>query len=288
MFNSFRIIGVVHANRVFKACSWLGLTICGWLLVPSMVHAGLIAADDAGNYTSWGSTASSAGQSAAAGSTGISGWTYYNPANNGSQSGSFLGSSANINTSGKSWGIYANSGQTASAVASFSQGSLQAGQQLSVQMQNTSINSGGSVGISLRNSSGQNVFEFYFNGGDTHYDINVWNSSTGNQMATSVGYTSGAMTLNFNQQSGGGWSFDIYTGGTLAQTLSPSTSGTLWSDISQIRFFDYNSGGGNNVYFNNLQVVPEPVTLALPIFAGLLVTAGLSRRVLSRLGSRGN
>lgn len=282
------LTGAFHNGMNLKSCLRLGFITGVCLLAPPVSHAGLIVSDNAGNYTSWGSTATSSTQSAATGSTGIAspGWTFDNPANTPSQSGSFLGSSANINSSsGNSWGLYANSGQTADAFASFSAGSLQAGQQLSVQMQNTGIATGGSVGISLRNSSGQNVFEFYFNGGGSQYNINVWqNAGTGNQIATTVGYTSGPLTLNFNQQSAGGWSFDVYSGNTLDQTLSSSsTSTTLWSSISQIRFFDYNSGGGNNVYFNNLAVVPEPVTLALPIFGGLVLTAGLSRRFLSRV-----
>jgi hypothetical protein len=51
----------------------------------------------------------------------------------------------------------------------------------------------------------------------------------------------------------------------------------------------YDNAGGVNFSANfTVTAVPEPVTLALPIFGGLLVTAGLSRRVLSRLGSRAN
>ena len=52
-------------------------------------------------------------------------------------------------------------------------------------------------------------------------------------------------------------------------------------------------GSGTTVYDNasranfsanfNVTAVPEPVTLALPIFGGLVAIAGLSRRFLSRL-----
>ena len=44
----------------------------------------------------------------------------------------------------------------------------------------------------------------------------------------------------------------------------------------------YDNAGGVN-YSATFTVVPEPVTLALPIFGGLVLTAGLSRRFLSRV-----
>jgi hypothetical protein len=230
------------------------------------------AIDNAGNYGSWGNYQSSSSQ--ANSGTGLGNWTFANTAGgNQGENGSFVGGSGNINSgNGNAWGLYANSGQTANASTPFTAGALTAGQTLSLQMQNTSINSGGTVGFSLWNNFGQNVFEFYIIGfGSGNYNINVWqNAMTGNQIETGVNYTTGPLTLDFSMLAGNAWSFSIYEGNTLEQTLTSSVDGDLWSTISQARLFDYNSGGGNNVYFNNLEIVtaPEPTT-------GLLLASGL-------------
>ncbi|MFM8718553.1 MAG: hypothetical protein ACKOFH_03310, partial [Chthoniobacterales bacterium] len=55
-----------------------------------------------------------------AGANGFTGWTALNTTNDASQAGRFLGASTtSMDTSGQSWGQYANSGQTSSSVYSF-------------------------------------------------------------------------------------------------------------------------------------------------------------------------
>jgi hypothetical protein len=251
------------------------------------VQAQIVASDNAGNYSSWGSNLGSTTQ--ASQGTGFGSWTIGNTAGgNGGENGSFLGGSAqvsqpqNINSgNGNSFGLYANSGQTASAIAPFQEGNLQAYQTFSIELQNNDIQTGGTVGFGLQNSSGQNVFEFYFVGGGSFYDINVWqNAITGNQIASTVGYTSGPMTLDFNLFSGNSWAFSIYEGATLEQTLTSTADGNLWSSVSQARVFNANSGSGspNNFYFNDVQIVPEPATLALFGISGLTLLAFRRRK----------
>lgn len=259
------------------------------LLGVSVQAQTTIATDSAGNYSSWGSPAGSA--TVANGGTGFGTWTFANTAGgNGSENGSFLGGSAqlgqgaNINSlSGNSWGLYANSGQTAEAYMPFSEGNLTAGQTFSLQMQNNDINTGGTVGFSLWNNLNQSVFEFYFTGGGSAYNINVWqNSSTGNQIATSVGYTSSPLTLDFTLGVDNAWQFSIYEGDTLEQTLNSGTDGDLWDNVSQVRLFNYNSGSGSsdNVGFNNADITstPEPSTLALGSLSGLAFLFVIRRR----------
>ena len=83
------------------------------------------------------------------------------------------------------------------------------------------------------------------------------------------GKTITALNLAFALTGVNTYSFNINNG---AYTTSGglSSSGT----IDTLRFFNYNSGinGVANTYdlfFNNLQVVPEPVHVALPVFGGL-------------------
>ena len=262
------------------------LGMLGGLLVSANSRGALYAADNAGNYSAWGTTAGSGTQASAG--TGFGSWSFSNTAGgNSSQNGEFLKSSAqvgqsqNINSpSGNSWGLYANSGQTANAIAPFSGGAMSAGQHLVLEMQNNYIqNSGGVVGFSLRDGSHNTILEFYFTGGGNDYQINVWqNASSGSPHTTSVGYTSGPLTLDFAQGSGNSWTLGITPTGGSTVSYSSSDYGSLWeSSISEIRFFDYNAGAGdaNNVYFNDLSLVPEPATWGLWSAVGLLGVGAL-------------
>lgn len=96
-------------------------------------------------------------------------------------------------------------------------------------------------------------------------DNNVWDSSGGNNgfnnqnntyysVDISSGLSSGNNTVNFYFSA-----TDTDTGGN---TLTDGSSGTPYSF--------------------NVNVVPEPITLALPIFGGLVLTAGLARRFITR------
>jgi hypothetical protein len=260
------------------------ISIALFLLIQNSANAGVIASDNAGNYSSWGSTSTSASQ--ASDGAGFGSWSFVNTVSDANQNGSFLGTTANNNNSGNInsgngnvWGLYANNGQIANATAPFQQGAMTAGQMLSVQMQNGSVNGGGSVGFSLRDGAGANIFEFYFKGGGNDYVMNIWNSGTAREYTTSVGFTSGGLNLAFSQGSGDSWSFSITPiGGSTTTYTSATTGDFLWeSSISEIRFFDGNagSGSGNNVYFNNLELVPEPANFALGIFGGLFGVIGL-------------
>lgn len=246
----------------------------------------VVASDNAGNYTSWPQAANNG--------TGFGNWSYNNTIPNGGFSGQFLGASCNINSgSGNAFGFYANSAASAEAQATapFSEGSLTANQTFSIQMQNNGItDDGGQVGFSLQDSSGDNIFQFYFNGGQSDYYLNVYTAeATPVQISTGVGYTSGAMTLDFTQGSGDAWSFSFYEGSTLETTLNSSGTGdSLWANtISQADLYSLNGGstrtmGDNgNLFFNNLQItapVPEPSTLALCGISGLTTLFFFRRR----------
>jgi len=232
------------------------------IISSASTRAAFMGSDNAGNYgNAW----------AGNGGTGFGDWSFSNTSGNGSQNGSFLATSSgnsdlSIATSGKGWGLYANSGQTANAIRTLTGGNLVAGQSFSLRMDNGNVNSGGSVGFSLRNSAQQNRFEFYFVGGQNNYKINI----NGTETDTGVGFTSGGLNLIFTQNGANGYTFSI-NGST------PLTGALSASDISEIRFFDFNSGGGNNVYFNDLAVVPEPTNIALGIFGAVGGLGGLVR-----------
>lgn len=248
------------------------ITMLSFGLATPLAWGSLVAVDNAGNYTSWANgnnLGSGFGAWALSGSAN-SGFFLGNSANNGSSP------SGNINTSGQAWGLYANSGTLASAVRPFTGGSLAAGQQFHIQMDNGSIQTGGTVGFGLQNSSGQNRFEFYFVGGSSSYTINIG----GTTINTGISFTDDGLSLVFSQNSANGWALDVTpAGGSTSQF-----SGTLAaSDISQLRLFNFNagSGGTRDAFYNNIQVVPEPANVALGAFGLLLLAGGVWRQVRS-------
>jgi len=99
----------------------------------------------------------------------------------------------------------------------------------------------------------------------------------------SLGYVGSAPYPNGNNAS---WeTLASSSGVNLDNSLS---AGTYYLDVY---FGAYNSDAGNIYDSNNrnnydasfnISAVPEPVTLALPIFGGLVATAGLARRFIPR------
>jgi hypothetical protein len=246
-----------------------------------------LASDNAGNYSSWPQTANNG--------AGFGSWSFNNPTPNGGYAGEFLGGSytsngGGINSgNGNAFGFYANSGNYAEAQAltTFSAGALTAGETFSVQMQNHYIgDAGGQEGFSLQNSSGNNLIQFYFNGGASDYYLSIWTAiATPVQVDTGVNYTSGPLTLNYTQGAGTAWSFAILEGATTVGALSSASTGdALWQNsVSQVNLYSLNGGdSGNqndNVYFNNLSVTaPEPTTLALSGLSALALLALRHRR----------
>ncbi len=284
-------------RATLKSNFWFVFLIGVWLAAPMVSRATLAVSDNAGNYASsgWGSTTDGATTSASGSTIGIAspGWTFGNSASgNGSQNGTFLGGSQqlgqslNINSSsGSAWGLYGNSGQQSLATATFNN-SLTAGQVLTVDMQNNSIdNSGGTVGLNLRSSSGATLFTFQFTGGGNFFNYANQTPSGSSSGNTSLGFYNNGLQIQVTEGSGNSLSIVV-----TEQSSQGVFSGTSWNetftstaDIGGLQFFDNNAGSGdrNNVYFNNLSVtpVPEPITLALPIFGGLLGGFALTRNL---------
>lgn len=275
-----------------KPTSKYALSAFAAMLSVSAQSQTVIASDNAGNYSAWPQSANNG--------TGFGSWSFNNTTPNGGFSGQFLGTSYTANGgginsgTGNAFGFYANQGASAEAqaIAPFSAGALTANQTFSVQMQDHSItDNGGQEGFSLRDSSGNNIFQFYFNGGASDYYVNIWTSiATGVQIDTGVGYSSGPLTLSFTQESGDAWSFSITEGSTAAGTLSSTSTGdSLWNNtISQVDLYSLNGGSArtagdnDNLYFNNLQItaaaVPEPTVMALYGVSGLVALFAFRRR----------
>jgi hypothetical protein len=204
------------------------------------------------------------------GGTGFAAWTLGNNATG--SSGFFIGSSANngtspsgnIDVSGESFGIFANTGAVATANRSFTGGSMLAGQTFTLQLDNGFIDGGASVGFNLLNASGTDRFTFQFIGGQASY---VYNIGDGNNQSTSIGFTDGGLTVAFTLGNNNAFSLSVTPNGGSTSIFN----GTLAaSDITQVQLFNSNAGSGSShdAFFNNLALTAVPEPSALSLLAG--------------------
>ena len=174
-----------------------------------------------------------------------------NPSTNG---WSLSGSGGEFTTGGGDWALFGNGGHQ--ATRSF--GNLLAGESVSIDLATLGIASGDFVGVDFQDGTTTGI-GFNFQGGGTNY--NVFDNSGAN--ATSVGYTSSFQTITLTNVNNTNYTLSI--GATEITSLNLANSTTA---IDTIRVFNETSGSGNDVAFNNFNVVPEPGTFAL--IAGLL------------------
>jgi len=189
------------------------------------------------------------------------------------------GASGGINTGGQAWGLYAVNGAVSAAVRPFTGGSLTIGQSVTIDFDTGSLDSGNgppSVGIGLQTLDGgtiaTNRIQFLFTSGDASYSMQVGAST----INSGVGFTTGGLHLTFTLTAANTMNLTVGSlngsnGGTNSVFTGLSLGGVSGSGISQIRLFDSDAGSASNqdVYFNNLAVVPEPSTFALIATGGL-------------------
>ncbi len=172
--------------------------------------------------------------------------------------GSAGNGSNDINSSGVAWGMMAQNGVSANATRPFPSG-LTTSQSFQIDMDNGNIISGGSVGFALQNSSGNSVWEFFFQGGSNNYTINA-----GSTNGTALPFTRAGLHLTFSLPSTTTYSLSAlaYTpGGSAGQGTTFNYSGNLLNPsggqtITSVRFFNFQAGAGTNstAYFNNLSI----------------------------------
>ncbi len=188
-----------------------------------------------------------------------SGFFYVNSSTQ-NDSGNTPGNGSNdINTAGVAWGISATNSVLANATRPFPS-ALTTSQSFQIDMDNGNINSGGSVGFALQNSSSNAVWEYYFSGGAATYSISA-GSVNGPALPN---FTRDGMRLTFSLTSPSNYSVTAlsYTaGGGAGVGTSATYTGALLSptggqSITSVRLFNFQAGSStnNNAYFNNLSI----------------------------------
>jgi hypothetical protein len=264
------------STRLFAALASFSSVTLGFGC--SHAQGAAIAFDDASNSlyaTTW-----------AAGQNGGSGFGPWAMSFSGS-SGAFVASSAangdgtgNIDTGGLSWGLFARDPFTlAEAIRPFTAGgvtgdsTLGIGEQFILKFDNGFVDNSGAVGFGLRNAAGENRFEFFFQGSLNTYTLNI-----ADNVQTVHQETGGGMTIKFTLTGPDTFQLDIaYAVGVPAtETFTGTLEGAPGSGIDRFRLFNFAAGvGGKNVFYNSVQVVPEPSSAVL-LAAGVLL--GVARR----------
>jgi hypothetical protein len=212
------------------------------------------------------------------GGWGFGPWTFKGSGVLGSAgNGFFIGSSTNnasgaspgIDVSGKSWGIYANSGNTATAFRTIPSIGTQSELTFLIRMDTGYIDAGGSVGFALRHGNATNSpndytnsarFVFEYVGGDPANSYKV--VDVGGQRNIGVPFTGTGLRLVFqlvpaqHEPAPTGYSLLVIDNATGA--TNANISGYLGSDsIDSIALFNHNAGSGpsHDFFFNSLQII---------------------------------
>ncbi|MFA6287816.1 MAG: PEP-CTERM sorting domain-containing protein [Opitutaceae bacterium] len=240
-----------------------------------------IASDNASNYGGSWTNGSNGG-------TGFLAWSISNN-NNGVTlfAGNFLGDSTagagNINTSGVSFGLYAN---PATSFVSADRGfalALTSGDVFTFQLALNADN--GNKGFNLYAGSQGEVFNFNVGTGASVSSANA-TLSPGSGAGYNYGGNDAVLTVTISVTSASQFAYDI------SRTSSQGFQGTLFGgnvsdltdDLSGFSFYVSGTDAGgapqNNLYINNLSVteVPEPSTYAALVGLVVLSWAACSRR----------
>jgi hypothetical protein len=248
------------------------------ILLAQHASATIVASDTAADptYNSGWSTGENGG-------TGFGAWTLTQTSGNiDGFNGQFIGSSPNIDTSGKAFGEYGNTGNSAVAYRAFGTGEMYNDSTFHWAMQNGNIDNGDSVGLTLRNGDADanpgnyNTgvrFEFLFIGGNSDYSY-IDNSGVHD---SGIGFTSTGLQLSLQLTGANTYSLTISNGNNTALlgTYSGSLEGAANSSIDSFAAFnnDAGSGGANNAFFNSFSVnaVPEPTIAVLFALGGGII-----------------
>ncbi|MGL4514630.1 MAG: hypothetical protein ACRCT8_16195 [Lacipirellulaceae bacterium] len=272
---------------------------------PGLAVATVVAADDASNsvYDMWtsgdnGGTGFTAWNLTAGGTSSQSGFFAGDSRTNGDGDSNSDGDINSPNAGGRAWGLYANSGALTQASRGFNLPTatptrLSVNHQLTLSLDTGFIQSGGSVGFGLQNSSGSNLFEFFFKGGDSSYTVSSPVGTFNTPTLTGVPFTDEGLVIRYTVTAiDPGLSasdFRLQVDSLATPGLEYDVTGFISAPtgaqnalISTVRLFNFNAGTLNppNAFFNSITItaVPEPTAAVCVPLAGVLTWMLRSRR----------
>ncbi|MFH0907463.1 MAG: hypothetical protein V1929_01710 [bacterium] len=183
------------------------------------------------------------------GGYGFGDWQIYQQSTNANENGRFMADSAAVDIGTPAWGLYANSGNLSEAKRLLTN-AMSVGQTLGVKLDHGYLNSGSGVGVALQNSSGDTLWQFFFNGGDTNYNIT--------DSSADIGWTAGGLDIEVTLTGPTSYVSRITPQGGATRTNSgnfaPQPNAT---NVTVFRAWNYDAGVGSDydVFFNSLRLI---------------------------------
>jgi hypothetical protein len=168
------------------------------------------------------------------------------------EGGHFIGTDASTNLSSHpyAWGLHSRNGGQGMAVRRLDQ-PLAVGETVRMKFENNHVQTGGSVGISLRDGRDERLFSFLFIGGRANYLIN----DDAVERDTGLPWRAGGLELEFELTSPTTYRFtaagQVWTG-----TLNAPADGRI--RILRFWSFDAGTGSGHNVFLADLSITGAP------------------------------
>jgi len=183
------------------------------------------------------------------GGFGFGSWLLYQSSPSVNSNGNFIGNSPTVNIGIPAWGLYANGGNLSEAKRNLL-APLGLDQTISVSFENGIVDVGAGVGVAMQNASGDTLWQFYYNGGDTYYSI------SGN--TNDISNTTNGLQIAFRLTGPTNYSATITPLGGSTRVIEGNLDSTANStNITVFRAWNFNAGPDSirDVFFNNLKVV---------------------------------
>jgi hypothetical protein len=188
--------------------------------------------------------------------------------------GNYIGSSG---LSSSSFAIFSGggSGNSFEATRPFSS-AMNVGDTFSVQFGYTGVADDGVIGINLFSDTAFRL-GIKFTGGQGEWTLNDGGNDFGIGIPWSGGTPGTTLNFSFTRGSENNYSINVSQGSDSFEGLNFTASSGVMS-VDRVQFFTGGQGGGENIGFDNLNVVPEPSTYALFVLGAAAMSGYVIRR----------